>query len=82
MKSNIEDHLNLSLSRNELIVETERLVHLEDMGYAEAIVHVCELRSIDPEDIASLISGSLKEKIKAEAQRNNYLPKPPSLFDV
>jgi hypothetical protein len=81
MKTDITEHLSL-ISKEKLIVETERLVHIEGMGYAEAVVHVCESRGIDPEDIATLISGSLKEKIKAEAQRNHYLPKPQSLFDL
>jgi hypothetical protein len=52
------------------------------MGYAEAIIHVCDMKGIDPEDIAKLVGGSLKEKLKAEAQRNNLLPKPNSLFGL
>jgi hypothetical protein len=68
------------LTKDQLITLTEELVRSEDMGYAEAIIHICNERAIDPEDIAKLISGPLKDKIKAEAQRNNLLPKPNSLF--
>jgi hypothetical protein len=71
-----------TLNKEDLIVETERLVRVEGMQYVEAIVHLCETRGIDPEDISHLIIGSLKEKLRAEAQRNHILPKPPSLFDI
>lgn len=70
------------LTKNDLIANAESLVRTEGMGYAEAIVHICDSRGIDPEDIAKLIGGSLKEKLKAEAQRNNLLPKPNSLFGL
>lgn len=76
-----ESILNI-LSKNELVTQTEELVRSEGMGYAEAIVHICERRGIDPEDVAKLVAGSLKEKLKAEAQRNNILPKPNSLFGL
>jgi uncharacterized protein YdhG (YjbR/CyaY superfamily) len=70
------------LTKTDLISQAEALVRTEGMGYAESIVHICDSRGIDPEDIAKLISGSLKEKLKAEAQRNNLLPKPNSLFGL
>jgi hypothetical protein len=70
------------LTKADLISRAEALVRTESMGYAEAIVHVCDSRGIDPEDVAKLIGGSLKEKLKAEAQRNNLLPKPNSLFGL
>lgn len=75
-----ESLLNI-LTKAELIQETERLVSYDGMGYSEAIISICDKRGIEPEDIAKLISGTpLKDKLKAEAQRNNLLPKPNSLF--
>lgn len=75
-----EDLLTI-LSKADLIQETERLVSYEGMGYSEAIISICDKRGIEPEDIAKLISGTpLKDKLQAEAQRNNLLPKPNSLF--
>lgn len=68
------------LSKNELIDATESLVKYEGMDYREAIIYICEKRNIEPEDIAKLITGSLKEKLKAEAERHNYLPKSNTLF--
>lgn len=70
------------LTKADLISQAESLVRTESMGYAEAIVHICDTKGIDPIDIAKLIGGSLKEKLKAEAQRNNLLPKPNSLFGL
>jgi hypothetical protein len=70
------------LTKADLISQAEALVRTESMGYAEAIIHVCDTKGIDPEDIAKLVGGSLKEKLKAEAQRNNLLPKPNSLFGL
>lgn len=70
------------LTKADLISQAEALVRTEGMGYAEAIVHVCDTKGIDPEDVAKLVGGSLKEKLKAEAQRNNLLPKPNSLFGL
>lgn len=70
------------LTKADLISQVESLVRTEGMGYAESIVHICDSKGIDPEDVAKLISGSLKEKLKAEAQRNNLLPKPNSLFGL
>lgn len=70
------------LDKNDLTLTVERLVRTEGMGYAEAIIHTCDQRGIEPEDVAKLISGSLKEKLEAEAQRNNILPKPNRLFGL
>jgi len=74
-----ESVINL-LTKSDLVSQVESLVRTESMGYAEAIVHLCDSKGIDPEDVAKLVSGSLKEKLKAEAQRNHLLPKPNSLF--
>ena len=77
----IDNIINV-LTKADLISQTESLVRTEGMGYAEAIVHICDSKGIDPEDVTKLIGGSLKEKLKAEAQRNNLLPKPNSLFGL
>jgi hypothetical protein len=54
--------------------EIEALVHgNEDMNYIDAIVHFCELNSIDVESVPKLISKPLKEKIKYEAMELNFL---------
>jgi len=69
------------ITKAELISRTEALVYDEGLGYAEAIVNICEELSIEPEDIAKLITGPLKNKLEAEAQKNNYLPRSTDLFE-
>ena len=44
-----------------------------DMNYIDAIVHFCELNSIDLESVPKLISKPLKEKIKYQAMELNFL---------
>jgi hypothetical protein len=54
--------------------EIEALVHQnDDMSYIDAILHFCELNSIDVESVPKLISKPLKEKIKYEAMELNFL---------
>jgi hypothetical protein len=69
------------LTKTGLTEQAEHLVRTEGMQYCEAIIHICNLNQIEPEDIASLVTGALKDKLHAEAQRNNFLPKSNSLFD-
>ena len=56
--------------------EIESLVHEnEGMCYIDAIIHFCELQSIDVESVPKLISKPLKEKLKYEAMELNFLKK-------
>ena len=56
--------------------EIESPVHEnEGMSYIDAIVHFCELQSIDVESVPKLISKPLKEKLKYEAMELNFLKK-------
>ena len=54
--------------------EIESLVqNNKGMSYIDAIVHFCELNSIDLESVPKLISKPLKEKIKYQAMELNFL---------
>jgi len=55
--------------------EIETLVKYHDVNYIEAIVEFCDMNSIEIETVKSLISKPLKEKIKYEAQKLNYIKK-------
>ncbi len=72
-KKEVEEALNLSMTKEQFICEVETLVRRDEMGYAEAIIYICEEREFDPEDIATFINGPLKEKLKLEAVNNNVL---------
>tara|TARA_Y100000361_G_scaffold84991_1_gene75382 strand:+ start:8387 stop:8641 length:255 start_codon:yes stop_codon:yes gene_type:complete len=56
--------------------EIEKLVvDNSDMNYIDAVVHFCELNSIEIETVGKLISKPLKEKLKFDAQRLNFIKK-------
>jgi len=63
------------LSKQEFAIAVETLVKSKDMGYLEAIIHYCDDNGLEADDVHKLVVGSLKEKLEAEAQRNNLLPK-------
>lgn len=69
------------ITKQELTIRTERLVRSDGLSYLEAIIQICADLDVDPEDIAKMVTGPLRDKLEAEAQRNNILPKPNSLFD-
>ena len=51
------------------LVRTKRLTHME------AILYYCEQNLIEPDTINKWIDRSLKEKLQADAEALNYLPK-------
>lgn len=53
----------------ENIVKEKRITHMD------AVLHYCEENQIDPQDVASLINKSLKDKIENNFRELNYLPK-------
>jgi hypothetical protein len=63
------------LSKQEFALEIESRVRKRGMDYLEAIMHYCDGAGIEVDDVSKLIVGSLKEKLEAEAQRLNLLPK-------
>lgn len=79
-EENINDAIKPAMTREKLIELTELHVSRDGMGYSESIVHICEENDLDPVDIAKLVNGSLKEKVRAEAERNNIFYRPNSLF--
>jgi|TARA_B110000908_G_scaffold123481_1_gene144826 hypothetical protein len=65
--------IKTAMTREELTLQTEMLVHKDEMSYAEAICHLCEQRQIDPVDMAKLVKGPLKIKLEAEAMDRNII---------
>jgi len=54
-------------------VEIEKIVKESTLNYIEAVVQFCEDRNIEMTGINKLISKPLKEKLKYDAQRLNYM---------
>ena len=54
-------------------VEIEKIVKESTLNYIEAVVQFCEDKNIEMTGINKLISKPLKEKLKYDAQRLNYM---------
>ena len=54
-------------------VEIEKIVKDSTLNYIEAVVQFCEDKNIEFDGIGKLISKPLKEKLKYDAQRLNYM---------
>ncbi len=55
--------------------EVEQIAFDNSMNYIDAIVHYCETNEIEVESVPKLISKPLKEKLKYDAQKLNYMKK-------
>ena len=69
-----EDIENKFMTATEFAGEIEKLVaDNNDMNYIDAIVHFCEVNSIELDTVNKLVSKPLKEKLKFDAQRLNFM---------
>jgi len=62
-------------SPNEFSLYIEEKVIKEKIGYMDAIISYCSEIDIDIETISKLINQSLKDKIRLEAEEQNYIKK-------
>lgn len=60
-------------SSNEFSLYIEERVIREKIGYMDAVIQYCEEIDIDIESISKLINQSLKDKIRNEAEEQNYI---------
>ena len=56
-------------------LEVEKIVKDSELNYIEAIVMFCEEKNVEIENVGKLINKPLKEKLKYEAQRLNFIKK-------
>ena len=56
-------------------LEVEKIVKDSELNYIEAIVMFCKEKNIEIENVGKLINKPLKEKLKYEAQRLNFIKK-------
>ena len=61
------------LTPQKFAIEIEKIVSTEELNYIDAIVHYCEINSLEVESVTKLISKPLKEKLKWDATRLNYM---------
>ena len=66
---------NKFLTPSKFSLEIEKIVSEENFNYIDAIVHYCELNSLEVESVTKLISKPLKERLKWDAIRLNFMKK-------
>lgn len=60
---------------NEFSLHIESIVRDKKSTYMDAVLLYCKENFLEPEDVASLINKSLKDKIEMDFRELNYLPK-------
>ena len=63
------------MTASKFSLEIENIVKDGSLNYIEAIVMYCEEKSIEIEGVNKLINIPLKEKLKYEAQKLNFIKK-------
>ena len=63
------------LTPQKFAIEIEKIVAQEDINYIDAIVHYCESNSLEVDSVTKLISKPLKERLKWDAIRLNFMKK-------
>lgn len=62
-------------SPNEFSLYIEEKVIKEKIGYMDAVISYCGEVDIDVESISKLVNQSLRDKIRTEAEEQNFLKK-------
>ena len=63
------------MTASKFSLEIENIVKDGSLNYIEAIVMYCEEKSIEIEGVNKLINKPLKEQLKYEAQKLNFIKK-------
>jgi ATP-dependent Clp protease ATP-binding subunit ClpA len=66
---------NKFLTPSKFSLEVEKIVAEENINYIDAICHYCEINNIEVESVAKLVSKPLKERLKWDAIRLNFMKK-------
>jgi uncharacterized protein YdhG (YjbR/CyaY superfamily) len=63
------------LTKSKFTKLVEETVKDHRSSYMDAIIHICDNIDVDLEDVRRFVSPVIKEKLEAEAQRLNFLPR-------
>lgn len=66
---------NNFLSKKKFTKMIESTVRTKGLTYMDAVIHLCDDNNMELEDVKKFISLNIKERIEAEAQNLNFLPK-------
>ena len=61
------------LTPSKFALEIEKIVVEEKFNYIDAICHYCEINELEVDSISKLVSKPLKEKLKWDATRLNFM---------
>ena len=61
------------LTPQKFAMEIEKIVANDELNYIDAILHFCETNNLEVESITKLISKPLKERLKWDATRLNFM---------
>ena len=64
---------NKFLTPSKFALEIEKIVSQDQLNYIDAIVHYCDINSLEVESVTKLISKPLKERLKWDATRLNFM---------
>jgi len=53
----------------------EKLVRSKNMPWMDAVIAICDEKTIDPSEVNRLLTDSIKQKIEAEAMKLNLIPR-------
>lgn len=70
----METEIKTAIQKHELVDQVMNYVKNDNLTYYEAILEICSEHDIDPEDMAPMISGPLREKLRVEAMKRNIIP--------
>ena len=66
---------NKFITPQKFATEIEKIHIAEDLNYIDSIIHYCETNNIEVESVTKLISKPLKERLKWDAIRLNFMKK-------
>lgn len=67
--------VNMFKTSNEFSLYIEQTAKEKRMSHMDAVLLYCKENFLEPEDVASRINKSLKDKIEMDFREANYLPK-------
>ena len=76
----IDDVFEENFMTAKFSVEIEKIVKDSNLNYIEAVVQFCEDKNIELDGVNKLISKPLKEKLKYEAQRLNFMKRTSKVY--
>ena len=63
------------LSPQDFTITIEHIKKSKYMTYMDAIQYYCEQNNVEPETIGKLVQGTLKQKVREEAENLHFMPK-------